>query len=55
MREEGIRFAGLLIFLWDVVLFVWSLDIPWTYSLVDQPVLTAARRVVCCLEYLANL
>jgi hypothetical protein len=55
MREEGIRFAGLLVFMWDVISFVWSLDIPWTYNLVNQPVLTASRRVVCCSVCSTNL
>ena len=43
--EERIRFAGLLLFMWDVVLFIWGWDIPWTYKIVDQPVLTVSRGV----------
>ena len=46
MEETGIRFSGLLVFMWDVVSFVWSLDIPLTYDLVDQPVFTESRKVV---------
>ena len=55
LGEEEIRFAGLLIFMWDVVLFVWGFDIPWTYNLVDQPVLTVSRGVVRCPACLTDL
>ena len=46
MGETGIRLSGMLIFMWDVVLFVWSLDIPLTYDLEDQPVFAESRKVV---------
>jgi len=46
IEEDFIRFTGSLFFMWDLVLFLWSFDFPWTYILVDQPVLTMSRGLV---------